>query len=71
MPYLDSPEARYMRDPAFKTLVDMMQALIQRADYSPSEVREGAMLACIHHEAVTIRHRVIYVDAAGFAADVL
>lgn len=46
----DPPEDRYRRDPVFKTFVDTVRVLIERAEMSPSEVREGAVLACIHYE---------------------
>ena len=46
----DDPERRYRRDPVFKLFVDTIHALLRRAEMSPSEVREGAMLACIHFE---------------------
>lgn len=51
-----TPEERYHRDPAFRTLVDMLHHCIQTADYTPTEVREAALLACIHHDAMTVRH---------------
>lgn len=47
---MDYPEDRYRRDPLFKHFVDAIEALLLKAEMSPSEVREGAMLACIHHE---------------------
>lgn len=68
MPYSDTPEARYQRESAFRALVDTLHALISRADYSPSEIREASMLACIHHEMITPRHRVVYVGRNGEAS---
>ena len=47
-------EERYHRDPAFRTLVDMLHHCIQTADYTPTEVREAALLACIHHRAASL-----------------
>jgi len=46
----DLPEHRYRRDPKFKLFVDVIESMLQKAEMSPSEVREGAMLACIHFE---------------------
>lgn len=68
MPYRDMPEARYQRDLQFKRLVDTLENLVRGAEYSPSEMREASLLACIHYERTTIRHRVIYVNADGEAS---
>ena len=46
----NSPHSRYRRDRAFATLVDTLELLIHRAEYTPTEIREAAMLAQIHHE---------------------
>jgi len=45
-----NPENRYRNDVAYHKLVDMIEALIVQAKYTPSEIRECALLACIHHE---------------------
>lgn len=42
-----TPEERYHRDPMFHALVDMFRGAIMNADYTPTEIREAAMLACI------------------------
>lgn len=44
------PERAYRDDVAFRTVVDMLEALIHRAELSPYEVRAAAMLAVIHYE---------------------
>ncbi len=59
------PEDRYNRDPAFKSLVDVMHAFIQRAEYTPTEMREAALLACIHHDRLNVRH-TLYLDQDQF-----
>lgn len=46
----DTPEDRYGRDPLFRAFVDTIHVMLRRAEMSPTEVREGAMLACIHFE---------------------
>lgn len=58
------PEWRYQHDPKFKSCVDMMHCLIQRAELTPTEVREAAMLACIHHESYQSRR--IYAEQECF-----
>jgi hypothetical protein len=40
-----SPEERYRRDPEFRVLVDMLYASIERAQYTPTELRETVVLA--------------------------
>lgn len=45
-----SPEYRYFNDPVFHQLVDTLEALVREAELTPSEIREAAMLACIHYE---------------------
>jgi len=46
-----SPDERYQRDPFFRTLVDMLEHLIERCEMSGTEIREAAILALIHYEA--------------------
>lgn len=58
------PEYRYQHDPAFKGLVDVLQHFIQRAQFTPTEVREAALLACIHYESYTVRSQ--YLDPDQF-----
>ena len=50
-----TPEEAYMADPLFRTVVDTLENLITEARLSPSEVREAAMLALIHHEQRNLR----------------
>ncbi len=45
-----SPKDRYENDPAYKQLTDAIEAMIHESRFSPSEVRECAVLACVHHE---------------------
>ena len=46
----DSPRDRYHRDASFKHLVDVQLHLIEKCEFSPTEMREAAMLACIFYE---------------------
>jgi hypothetical protein len=43
-------EQRYLHDAEFKALVDMVHSMIDRLQYTPSEIRDAAMLAAIHYE---------------------
>jgi hypothetical protein len=45
-----SPKERYEHDAAYKHLTDSIERLIVEAQFTPSEVRECAVLACIHYE---------------------
>lgn len=59
---MTSVEQRYLSDPHFKTLVDTMVMAIREAKYTPSELREAAILAAIiyetHYKAMCIRLEV-------------
>ena len=48
-PYTDARE-RYGKDMEFTTLVDTMRAMLYRVQFSPTELRQAAMLACILEE---------------------
>jgi len=50
IPIVMSCEERYRTDAHFKMLADMIEAYIHKTEFTPSEVREAAMMACIHFE---------------------
>jgi hypothetical protein len=56
------PDAQiaYENDPKFHALVDAIHAYLRAAEYTPSEVRQAAMLACIHYERYQV-HRPFIV----------
>jgi hypothetical protein len=58
--YYNTPQRRYETDNHFRALVDMMTAHIQQCNYTPSEMREAAILASIRHEQMTMQR--IYVS---------
>lgn len=49
------PEERYERDPIFRSLVDTMTHFIITAQYTPTELREAALLASIRYDSYQIR----------------
>ena len=53
-----SVREKYHRDPAYRTLVDMMVSHILKADYTPSEMREAAILASIIYEENFVLKRI-------------
>ncbi len=46
---------RYMNDPKFHALVDMMLSVIMNGEFTPTEIREAAMLAQIRYEEIKPR----------------
>lgn len=51
-----SLEDRLMNDPKFRLLVDTFFMYIRDAEFTPTEIREAAMLAQIKFESTQIRH---------------
>ena len=45
-----SPRERYHSDPTFHALVDTMTEYIINCQYTPSEMRDAALLASINYE---------------------
>ena len=52
---MKSPRDRYMSDPNFHALVNLLESYIHKADFTASELREAAVLASINYEMNTIR----------------
>lgn len=50
---------RYQTDATFRQLVDMLYASIDNAQFTPSEIREAAMLAHILYEERRIRPMMV------------
>ena len=58
-----TPREKYMRDPEYHALVAMLESFIERCQFSPTELREAALLACIRYEERRpARH--LFIDAA-------
>jgi hypothetical protein len=57
-----SPEERYLHDPQFKRLVDMLEKQIHECQYTPTELREAAILAAIHYENKRMAPPSWYID---------
>jgi hypothetical protein len=53
-----TPADRYQRDPVFRSIVDVLEQLLHKGDYTPTELREAAILAATIHENHTIRRYV-------------
>lgn len=52
---MKSPREKYMNDPEYHHLVQMLENLIERAKFTPSELREACILASINYETRNIR----------------
>jgi len=52
---MKSPRDKYLNDPEYNHLVNMLESLIERAHFTPSELREACVLASINHEMRHIR----------------
>ena len=52
---MKSPKEKYMNDPEYHQLVNMLESFIERARFTPSELREAAVLASINYEMRHVR----------------
>ena len=50
---IDTVKDRYLRDPLFHTLVEILLAQLNECSFTPTELREAAMLAASIHD---VRH---------------
>jgi len=53
---------RYENDPVFHACVDQMQSVLESAQFTPTEMREAAMLAQILYEERHVRPIVFTRD---------
>ena len=68
---MKTPNEKYENDPAYRHVVDVMTELINQAEFTPSEIREACMLACIRHELYRRIRLGVISDEAARAMDVL
>ncbi len=59
---MKTPKDKYLNDPQYHHLVDMLEHLIDDARFTPSELREACILASINYEMRHIRDRVMPPD---------
>jgi hypothetical protein len=63
---MKTPHDKYLNDPEYHNLVKTLEAFIEQARFTPSELREACILAAIHYER---RHAREYPIDSSFAAD--
>lgn len=61
---MKSPREKYMNDPEYHQLVNMLESFIERAQFTPSELREASVLVCINYEMRHVRSTTIDPRAA-------
>ncbi len=62
---MKSPKEKYMNDPEYHHLVTFLESLIEKARFTPSEIREACVLACINYEMRHIREHAINPRITG------
>lgn len=45
-----TPAVRFQRDPAFATLVNLLESFLHTTEFTPTEIREAALLAAVNYE---------------------
>lgn len=50
---------RYNSDPSYKRMVDILEYEIHNHRFTPSELREAAILACVNYENKRVHHHMI------------
>ena len=56
---MKTPKDKYMNDPEYRYFVKMIEQMIEQARFTPSELREMCMLACINYEMRHVREHTI------------
>ncbi len=56
---MKTPRDKYMNDPEYHQLVDMLESFVELTRFTPSEMREAAVLACINYEMRHVREMTI------------
>lgn len=56
---MKTPKEKYMNDPQYHHFVQILEDMIEQAKFTPSELREMSVLACINYEMRHIREHNI------------
>lgn len=60
---MKTPDEKYQSDPEFRNLVDILMATIMRAQYTPSEIREAALYACVRYEMLHVKQHQVRIPS--------
>lgn len=61
---MKTPEEKYLNDPEYRHFVSVFEQMIETAHFTPSELREMAIYACIRYEMRHVRQYTVpaYID---------
>lgn len=59
---LKTPREKYRNDPAYRQIVNTIEHCLEYGQFTPSEIREACMLACINYEMRRVRTYFIPSD---------
>lgn len=68
---MKTPQEKYENDPEYRYLVQMFEALIHEARFTPSEIRQAALFACCRYELHQLPRRVFIPNEVNTAIAVL
>jgi hypothetical protein len=66
-----SPDERYYNDPIFQRLVDSIYMQIREGSFTPTELREAAMLASIRYSERNLSPKMVIPDKVSTAMETL
>jgi len=56
---MKTPKEKYMYDPEYHHIVQIIESLIEQERFTPSELREMCIIACINYEIKHVREQTI------------
>lgn len=68
---MKTPREKYENDPRYNQLVTTLEMFVENAEFTPSELREACVYACIRCEARRMPKSIIIPDKIEDALNVL
>lgn len=62
---MKTAQEKYLNDPAYRLLVDTLISLIEKGEYTPSELREAVIFAATKYEMTHLRDHIVIPDGSG------
>lgn len=63
---MKTPEEKYMNDPQYRMMVDFLIKQVSDYNFTPSEMREMTMFACVRAEQLrSSSHRIFMKNQVG------